>query len=134
MNGTRSEHMKGNIILMYGNFDLVFLCWIRKLFCIAWSPMMLGSFLVMMFTDVPPLSPPTCTTAVAKCFSKSCITYRTVSLSLLLTCRVTLSKKSPTAYILAFQGLNNAYSKGNFWGSCQQFKGTFRSFDGRDNN
>lgn len=99
---------------------------------------MLGSYLMMMFPDVLPISPPTCTTAAAKCFSKARSMYRIVYLSLLLTCRVnlqvTLSEKSPTAYILAFQGLNNAYSKGNFWGSCQQFKGTLRSFDGRDNN
>lgn len=76
-----------------------------------------------------PSSLSSCT--AAKCFSKARGMHSIDCLSLLLTHRITLNEKSPPAYTLASQGLNNAYNKGKSWGSCQQFKGILRSFDGR---
>lgn len=50
-----------NMVLMQNNFVIQyfsFLCWTRNLFCAAQGPVVLGSFLVMLFTVVLPLSPP----------------------------------------------------------------------------
>ncbi|EOA95661.1 hypothetical protein Anapl_12062 [Anas platyrhynchos] len=48
---------------------------------------------------------------LSKCFSKARGMHSIDCLSLLLTHRITLNEKSPPAYTLASQGLNNAYNK-----------------------
>lgn len=130
-NDTRKHGGGSNMVLMQNNFVIQyfsFLCWTRNFFlCCA------GSHGAGILSGDAVHSCPTslCSCMAAKCFSKARGMHSIDCLSLLLTHRITLNEKSPPAYTLASQGLNNAYNKGKSWGSCQQFKGILRSFDGR---
>lgn len=125
MGGNNVILMKDNLMIQY--LLLFMLDW-EFVLCCLWSHD--AGILVMKLTHILPLSSTRCIIMAAKCFSKACSLYRIVCLSLLLLCRITLSENSPTACTLASQGLNNAYSKGKSWGSCQQFKEVLKSFDG----